>query len=102
MYTYVSICVQVLWYTHSIGFPKLTAAWAHGMYDLMLDLIHILMIALLRTGLKLMWNDYEGRTGKKLPPSFRLFDMYVDPKEEHDLLPSLLSQACLFLFDIHT
>eukprot|EP01036_Dinobryon_divergens_P029782 gene29782-38927_t len=77
------------------GFPKLTAAWAHGMYDLMLDLIHILMIALLRTGLKLMWNDYEGRTGKKLPPPFRLFDMYVDPKEEHDLLPSLLSQACL-------
>ena len=54
-------------------------------------------------GLKLMWNDYEGRTGKKLPPPFRLFDMYADPKEEHDLLPSLLAQALLSLYTyMHT
>jgi hypothetical protein len=56
------------------------------------------MVALFSvSGLKLMWNDYEGRTGKKLPAPFRLFDMYADPLEEHDLLPSLLTQA-----NVHT
>eukprot|EP01041_Mallomonas_annulata_P009840 gene9840-20464_t len=45
----------VLWYSHCPGYPRLTAAWSYGF--------------------KLLWNDYEGRSGKNLPPPWRLFDM---------------------------
>ena len=40
--------------------------------------------------MKLLWNDYEGRKGARLPPAFRLFDMRTDPTEENDLIPALL------------
>ena len=60
----------IMWYAHAIGFPKLTAIWSHGF--------------------KLLWNDYEGRQAKKLPPTFRLFDMVNDPYEDNNLIPLLL------------
>jgi len=63
----------VLWYTHAIGFPKFTAAWSNG--------------------IKFMWNDYEGRPTKNLPPSMRVFDMRVDAKEDKNILPELLAQC---------
>ena len=63
-----------LWYAHAPDHPKLTAAWAFGF--------------------KLLWNDYEGRKADRLPPPFRLYDVRLDGKEEHDLLPGLLSAAC--------
>lgn len=66
---------MVLWYTHSPGYPKFAAAWSHGF--------------------KLLWNDYEGRTGAKLPPAYRLFNMKNDPTERNNLLPSLLNQCHL-------
>lgn len=56
----------IMWYTHSIGIPKLAAAQSHGF--------------------KLMWNDYEGRPSKNLPPPLRLFDMRSDPYENNNLL----------------
>lgn len=63
----------VLYFSHSIGFPKLASAQAYGY--------------------KLLWNDYEGRKGTKLPPALRLFDMRVDPYEDSNLLPSLLEEC---------
>jgi arylsulfatase A len=63
----------VLWYTHSPGYSKFTAAWSHGY--------------------KLLWNDYEGRIGAKLPPVYRLFNMRSDPTERNNLLPSLLNNC---------
>lgn len=55
----------VLWYTHSIGYPKFTAARAFGF--------------------KIIWADYEGRKGKNLPASWRVFDMVNDPYEVSNL-----------------
>ena len=43
--------------------------------------------------IKLLWNDYEGRNAKKLPPPFRLFDMYNDPYEDNNLIPILFSSC---------
>jgi len=67
----------MLWYTHCPGFPKFTAAWAHGY--------------------KLVWNDYEGRQAKKLPAPLRLFNMRTDPTEQIDLLPSLVEHCSAYL-----
>ena len=67
----------MLWYTHCPGFPKFTAAWAHGY--------------------KLVWNDYEGRQAKKLPPPLRFFDMRVDPTEQIDLIPKLMQYCDAYL-----
>jgi hypothetical protein len=64
---------MVLWYTHSIGYPKFTAARAHGF--------------------KLLWADYEGRKGKNLPPSWRIFDLHNDAYENSNLHPSF-QQHC--------
>ena len=63
----------VLFYVRTVGFPKLAAAWSNGY--------------------KLMWSDYEGRTGKALPPALRLFDMRDDPYEDRNLIP-LLEPLC--------
>jgi hypothetical protein len=63
----------VLFYTHSIGYPKFTAAWAFGY--------------------KIIWNDYEGRKGKALPPSWRIFDMYEDPTENNNLYPQFMKHC---------
>jgi hypothetical protein len=60
----------VLWYTHCIDYPKFTAAWSHGY--------------------KLLWNDYEGRRGKNMPPVWRVYDMVHDELETTNLLPTLL------------
>lgn len=61
----------VLWYTHCPGYSKFSAVWSHG--------------------IKLIWNDYEGRQARNLPPQYRLFDMKNDPIERKDLLPSVLT-----------
>ena len=70
---------MVLWYSHSVGYPRVSAAWSHGY--------------------KLVWNDYEARTGARLPPSMRLFDMRSDPLEEQNLLPGLVSKCSSFQRD---
>eukprot|EP01038_Epipyxis_sp_PR26KG_P009675 gene9675-13025_t len=64
----------VLWYTHSVGLPKFTAAWSHGF--------------------KIIWNDYEGRPGSRLPPTMRMFDMRIDPLENNNLVPHLILNSC--------
>jgi arylsulfatase A len=67
----------MLWYSHCVGYPKFTASWAYGF--------------------KLLWNDYEGRQTKRLPPSLRIFDMYNDPTEQNDLLPLIAQHCDIFL-----
>lgn len=62
-----------LFYAHAPDYPKLSAAWAFG--------------------LKVVWNDYEGRKAEKLPPPIRVFDMRADGREEVDIYP-LLIRSC--------
>lgn len=63
----------VLYFSHSVGFPKLASVQAHGY--------------------KLLWNDYEGRKGNKLPPALRLFDMRIDQYEDINLIPLILEHC---------
>lgn len=63
----------VLWYTHSLGYPKFTAARAFGF--------------------KVLWADYEGRRGKNLPPSWRIFDMVNDPLETTNIWSGFQAQC---------
>lgn len=63
----------VLWYTHSLGYPKFTAARAFGY--------------------KVLWADYEGRRGKNLPPSWRIFDMVNDSLESTNILSGFQAQC---------
>jgi hypothetical protein len=55
----------ILWYTHSPGYPKFTAARAYGY--------------------KVLWNDYEKRKTANLPAPWRVFDMYSDEMENNNL-----------------
>lgn len=64
----------VLWYTHSIGISKFSAAWSHGF--------------------KVLMNDYEGRPSINLPATLRMFDMRNDPTETTNLAPMLQSKSC--------
>lgn len=63
----------VLWYTHSLNYPKYTAAWSHG--------------------IKIIWNDYEGRRGSSLPPSWRIFNMIDDPYEDSNLFQKFQAEC---------
>ena len=64
----------VLWYAHAPDYPKLTAAVAYG--------------------IKVLWNDYEDRKAVNLPPTLRVFDLRLDPREEVNLLPALTRAEC--------
>ncbi len=63
----------ILWYSKCTNYPKFAAIQSHGF--------------------KLVWVDFEGRSGKLLPPTFRLYDLRNDKYEDNDLFPMFLDSC---------